>query len=145
MRKALVVSFRRSGGARFTSVLAAMLLLSAALIAQTTVSTGSIVGAVTDPQGAAIGRANIELFLSKSKDQSAVKTVTPDNDGHFAIAGVGAGDYQLRISSTGFTPLFISITVGPKASIEGPLNLKLGVLGGACPGSKTAVQENVTN
>ena len=67
MRKALVVSFRRSGGARFTSVLTAMLLLSAALIAQTTVSTGSIVGAVTDPQGAAVPAARLDISLSASK------------------------------------------------------------------------------
>ncbi len=100
------------------------------------VTVSHVEGNVTDPQGAAIGRANIELFLSKSKDQAPFKSVTPDNDGHFAIAGVGAGDYQLRISSTGFAPLFIPITVGPKASVGGPLNLKLGVLGGACPGSK---------
>ena len=61
MRKALVASFRRSGSARFTSVLAAMLLLSAALTAQTTVSTGSIVGAVTDPQGAVIDGARVTV------------------------------------------------------------------------------------
>jgi hypothetical protein len=100
------------------------------------VTVSRVEGNVTDPQGAAIGRANIELFLPKSKDQAPIKSVTPDNDGHFAIAAVGAGDYQLRISSTGFAPLFLPITVGPKASIDGPLNVKLGILGGACPGSK---------
>ena len=102
-------------------------------------------GNVTDPQGAAIGRANIELFQSKSKDQAAIKSVTPNNDGHFIIADVAPGDYQLRISSTGFAPLFIPVTVGPKASIDGPLNLKLGMLGAACPGSKAAQQESVAN
>ena len=102
-------------------------------------------GNVTDPQGAAIGRANIDLFLSKSKDQAAIKTVTPNSDGHFTIADVAPGQYQLRISSTGFGPLFIPITVGPKASIDGPLNIKLGMLGGACPGSMTAQRESVAN
>jgi hypothetical protein len=109
------------------------------------VTVTRVEGNVTDPQGAAISRANIELFMSKPKDQAAVKTVTPNSDGHFAIAGVGAGDYQLRISSTGFAPLFIPITVGPQASIDGPLNVKLGILGGACPGSKATQQENVPN
>jgi hypothetical protein len=105
---------------------------------------------VSDPEGAAISRANIELSRSKSKDQAAVKTVTPDSNGHFTMADVAPGDYQLRISSTGFAPLFIPITVrpisvGPKAAIDGPLNLKLGMLGGICPGSKAAQQESVAN
>ncbi len=109
------------------------------------VTVSRVEGNVTDPQGAAIGRANIELFLSKSKDQAAIKTVTPNSDGHFIIADVGPGDYQLRISSTGFGPLFIPITVGPKASIDGPLKVKLGMLGGACPGSRAAQQESIAN
>jgi Carboxypeptidase regulatory-like domain len=108
------------------------------------VTVSRIEGNVTDSQGAAIGRANIELFQSKSKDQAAVKSVAPNNNGHFTIADVAPGDYQLRISSTGFAPLFISITVAPNASIDRPLNLKLGVLGGACPGSKAAQQENIS-
>jgi hypothetical protein len=109
------------------------------------VTVSHVEGNVTDPEGAAIGRANIELFLSKSKDQPARKTVTPDSDGHFTIAEVAPGDYQLRISSTGFAPLFIPITVGPKASLDNPLNVKLGILGGACPGSKAIQQERVSN
>jgi hypothetical protein len=109
------------------------------------VTVSRVEGNVTDPQSAAIGRANIELFLSQSKDQAAMKIVTPNSDGHFTMADVAPGDYQLRISSTGFAPLFIPITVGPKSSIDGPLHLKLGMLGGACPGSKAALQESVAN
>jgi hypothetical protein len=109
------------------------------------VTVSHVEGNVTDPQGAAISRANIELFLSKSKDQTAIKTVKPDSDGHFTIADVGPGDYQLRISSTGFAPLFIPITVAAKGSIDGPLNLKLGMLGGACPGLNATQQERVSN
>ena len=109
------------------------------------VTVSHVEGNVTDSEGAAIARANIDLFLSKTKDQAAIKTVTPNSDGHFTIADVAPGDYQLRISSTGFTPLFISITVGPRVSINGPLNLKLGMLGGACPGSKSAQPERVSN
>jgi hypothetical protein len=113
------------------------------------VTVSHVEGNVTDPQGAAISRANVELFLSKSKDQAASKTATPNSDGHFTMADVAPGDYELRISSTGFSPLFVPVTVGPKASVDGPLHLKLGVLGGACPnskiGSKAAQQERVAN
>jgi hypothetical protein len=109
------------------------------------VAVSHVEGNVTDPEGAAISRANIDLLLLKTKDRAAIKSVNPDNDGHFTIADVAPGDYRLRISSTGFTPLFISITVGPKASANGPLNLKLGMLGGACPGLKATQRESVTN
>jgi hypothetical protein len=114
------------------------------------VTVSRVEGNVSDPQGAAISRANIDLFLSKPKDQAAIKTARPNSDGHFSMADVAPGDYQLRISSTGFAPLFIPITVGPitvgpKSSIDGPLHLKLGMLGGACPGSKDAQQESVAN
>ena len=109
------------------------------------VTLSRIEGNVTDPEGAAISRANIDLFPSKSKDQAPVKTVTPDSDGHFSMADVAPGGYQLRISSTGFSPLFIPMKVVPKASSDGALHLKLGMLGGACPGSKAARQESVAN
>jgi hypothetical protein len=113
------------------------------------VTVSHVEGNVTDPQGAVISRANIELFLSKSKDQAAIKSATPNSDGHFTMADVAPGDYQLRISSTGFAPLFVSIKVGSKPSVDGPLHLKLGMLGGACPnskgGSKAAQQESVAN
>jgi len=113
------------------------------------VTVSRVEGNVSDPQGAAISRANIDLFLSKSKDQAAIKTAAPNSDGHFTMGDVVPGEYQLRISSTGFAPLFIPITVDSKASIDGPLHLKLGMLGGACPnskiGSKAAQQESVAN
>jgi hypothetical protein len=109
------------------------------------VSVSRVEGQVSDSQGAAIGRANIELFLSRSRDQAAIKTVTSESDGHFTIAEIVPGDYQLRVSSIGFAPLFISIAVGPKASTDGPLNLRLGMLGGVCPVSKAAQQERVAN
>ncbi len=109
------------------------------------VTVSRVEGNVTDPEGAVIGRANIELFRSNSKEQAAIKTATPNSDGHFTIADVAPGDYQLRISSIGFAPLFIPVTVGPKASIDGPLRVKLGILGGACPGSKVAQQESIAH
>jgi hypothetical protein len=109
------------------------------------VTVSRVEGNVSNPEGAAISRANIELFPSKSKDQAPLKTVTPDSDGRFSMADVAPGDYQLRISSTGFSPLFIPIKVGPGASSDGALHFKLGMLGGACPGSKATPQESVAN
>lgn len=45
---------------RFSAVISAILLMAAALaVAQTTISTGSIVGTVTDPQGAVVTGAKV--------------------------------------------------------------------------------------
>ncbi len=42
-------------------VLAAVLLFSAAMMAQRTISTGSIVGTVTDPSGAVVSGAKVTI------------------------------------------------------------------------------------
>ena len=46
---------------RLSLVLAIVMLLSGSLIAQTTVGTGSIVGTLTDPQGAVITGAKVTI------------------------------------------------------------------------------------
>ena len=108
MRKALVVSFRRSGGARFTSVLAAMLLLSAALLAQTTVSTGSIVGAVTDPQGAVIDGARVTVT---NLGTGQVIELTTNSAGAYNSGALAPGSYRVQVSSRGFKAAAIPVTV----------------------------------
>lgn len=108
MRKALVVSFRRSGGARFTSVLAAMLLLSATLIAQTTVSTGSIVGAVTDPQGAVIVGARVTVT---NLGTGQVVELTTNSAGAYNSGALAPGNYRVQVSSRGFKAAAIPVTV----------------------------------
>ena len=58
----LSVNSSRHLGARFgLFTMVAFLLVSPMLLAQTTISTGSIVGTVTDPQGAVVAGAKVTI------------------------------------------------------------------------------------
>ena len=92
-------------------------------------------GKLTDDQGAVIDRAQIDLE-SKSQDEKDTRTAVPDKTGHFAVTDVAPGDYQLRISSTGFAPFLIPISVAPKAPLGSPLDVRLSILGSTCADAK---------
>ena len=75
-----------------------MLTMCAALMAQ---GPGSIRGQVLDQSGASVPKASVTI----SGPNNAVKVATTDNDGNYAIAGVPAGKYTIRIIAAGFTLL----------------------------------------
>jgi uncharacterized surface anchored protein len=88
-------------------------------------------GRLTDSEGAVINRAQIELFRV-SGDAKAVETATPDKTGHFTIQNASPGEYQLRISSVGFAPLFVPLTVVPAQDSVRSIDVQLSVLGSSC-------------
>jgi hypothetical protein len=75
-----------------------VLLTCAALMAQ---GPGSIRGQVLDPSGAAVPKATVTV----TGPNNVVKVATTDNDGNYAIAGLPAGKYLIRIIAAGFTML----------------------------------------
>jgi len=99
------------------------------------ITVSQLHGNLSDEEGAAINRAHLEL-VANSTQQIAIKSAAPDKEGHFSLTDVTTGEYQLRISSTGFAPLLIPITVASKASTDDALDVKLSVLGGACSTAK---------
>jgi hypothetical protein len=81
-----------------TSLLVLMLApLSVRLAAQ--VQTGSVSGTVTDPTGAVIVGAKVQLILSLT---GSTRTVTTGTRGNFVFGNVSAGTYELRVSQPGF-------------------------------------------
>ena len=62
-------------------------------------ATGQVTGVVTDPTGSVVPKAKIELT---SKTTSQVRTTTTGTDGAYTFALVMPGDYQVRVSMTGF-------------------------------------------
>src|SRR6266478_6493290 len=109
MNRVLVVDFRRSGGVRFSLVLAAMLLLSAAfLVAQTTVSTGSVIGTVSDPQGALISGARVSIA---NLGTGQVMELATNSSGAYTSGALAPGTYRVQISSRGFKSSVISVNV----------------------------------
>src|SRR5258708_9537565 len=89
------------------------LLVSALLLAQT-VGTGSIVGIVTDPQGAVVGGARVAIT---NKGTAAVIHVTTSAAGAYTSGPIVPGDYAGRVEAKGFK------------TIELPLVLQVGNTG----------------
>jgi hypothetical protein len=65
---------------------------------QAATGTGSIHGVVVDKDGAVYEGAKIQLV----QGNASARTTTSDSNGQFQFSGVGAGAFQLVISSSGF-------------------------------------------
>jgi outer membrane receptor protein involved in Fe transport len=91
IHKALAMS------ALFFSLL--MLLAAVAPLLQAQEVTGSIVGTVTDPSGAAISGAKV---TAKDVDRGTVLTTISNGEGAFSIPRVPIGNYQVRAEAKGF-------------------------------------------
>ena len=75
-----------------------MFLLPCWLISQNI--TGTIVGTVTDPSGAAVPGAKVTVFnLAQNRDQ---QTVTTDASGNYAAVQLPVGRYKVTIEAPGF-------------------------------------------
>lgn len=102
--------------------LAAIVLLSSTMLAQTTISTGSIVGTVTDPSGAVVSGAKV-LIINKGTNQTI--TITTNSSGTFSSGALIPGDYRVRVAGTGFTTSEVSVVV--QVNTTASANVKLAV------------------
>jgi hypothetical protein len=104
----------------------ALLLASPLLTAQTTISTGSIVGTVTDPQGAVVPAAKVTIS-DKGTGQAIATSTT--STGTFNSGALIPGEYVIRVEAQGFktTQQTIAVEVGVTAS--GNVKLQLGEAG----------------
>jgi carboxypeptidase family protein len=104
-------------------VMFACLLCSSPLLAQTTISTGSIVGTVTDPQGAVISGAKVTI-TNKGTQQTVTTNTT--SAGTYASGALIPGDYVVRIEAQGFTSVDLSVVVQVNTTSSGNLQLAVG-------------------
>src|SRR6202140_937415 len=110
----------------FVFVLAAWLkLLSIAppLCAQTTVSTGSIVGAVGDPSGAVVSGAKITITNLAT---GQLINLTTNSSGSFNSGALVPGSYKTLVSAKGFSSAeaTVIVLVGNTATVN--VNLQIG-------------------
>jgi hypothetical protein len=87
---------------------AALSLPCARAMAQTTVGTGSIVGAVSDQSGAVITGATVAI--TNIATSQAIKRVT-NASGSFNSGAVVPGNYKTLVSAKGFSSAEVSLTV----------------------------------
>jgi len=105
------------------SILFCVMLWSLSLLAQTTISTGSIQGTVTDPSGAVVGGAQISI---RNKATGRVITTKSTSAGAYTSGALTPGDYLLRVEAQGFKTSEVSLTVQVGVTAAGNVKLQLG-------------------
>lgn len=107
-------------------ILAPLLILLAfhiSLSAQTTASTGSIRGTVTDPSGAVLSGAKVTI---NNKSTGHLITVTTTSAGAYTSGALTPGDYTIRIEASGFKTTEIPVTVEVGVTASGDAKLQVG-------------------
>jgi len=107
----------------FTLLVTCVLAASTVLLAQTTVSQGSIQGTITDPSGAVVGGAKITIT---HKETGQVSTTTSTNSGTFNSGGLIPGDYVLRVEAKGFRTSERAYAVQVGVTSSGNIKLEVG-------------------
>ena len=105
------------------SLVAIVLLLSSTLLAQTTISTGSVVGTVTDPSGAVLGGAKVTIT---DKATGSVVTTTTTSTGTYASGALAPGKYQVRVEEKGFKSAEFTVEVQVNTTASGNIKLEVG-------------------
>jgi Carboxypeptidase regulatory-like domain len=100
----------------------ALVLSPAVALAQTTISTGSIVGTVTDPSGAVVGGAKVQI---KNKATGQVITTNSSSAGTFSSGALTPGEYEVRVESQGFKSAEVPVVV--QVNTTASANVKLAV------------------
>ena len=102
---------------------AAALLWSVSAAAQTQITTGVIQGTVSDPQGAVVPGAAVEV---KNLDTNLTRTTTTDGDGRFVALLLPPGRYTVTVGKSGFATVVqenVNLTVGQAISL--PVAMKV--------------------
>lgn len=84
-----------------TAALFALAAIFAGVTAAQTI-TGTIVGSVVDPSGAAVANAEVSVEQTAT---GAKRTVNTNDQGDFLLGSLQPGEYQLTVSSSGFKTL----------------------------------------
>jgi hypothetical protein len=121
------------------ALLAAMSIGSTRLVAQTTVSQGSIQGTVTDATGAVIAGAKITI-TNKATGQVINQTTT--GSGAYNSGGLLPGDYVIRVEANGFRTAEEPITVQTTVTASGNIKLEVGNVNQVVEVQASSVQVN---
>jgi len=108
-----------------TFVLAITFLLSSTLLlAQTTISTGSIQGTVTDPSGAVLSGAKVTITERATNQIITTKT---NSSGVYTSGALVPGDYLVRVEASGFKAAQEPIIVLVGNTANGNIKLAVGL------------------
>jgi hypothetical protein len=82
----------------------------------------SIQGTVTDPSGAVVAGATLQL---KSLDTGVVRTSNAGPDGVYHFVSLGPGRYEVRTSAKGFLDVVVTIDLTTAQTLDVPIKLQL--------------------
>jgi hypothetical protein len=111
---------------KLENVLLTMAVLIASSIvvhAQTTISTGSVQGTVTDQSGALVAAAKVTIT---NKSTSRVINVSTTSAGAYASGALTPGDYVVRVEAKGFKTSEAAFTVQVGVTSSGNIKLQVG-------------------
>jgi carboxypeptidase family protein len=91
--------------------------------AQSTISTGTIQGTVTDPNGAVVPDANITIT---NKATGQVSKVTSSGSGTYASGALTPGEYEVRVAAKGFQTQALTVPVQVGNITPGNVKMTLG-------------------
>src|SRR5919107_245743 len=102
---------------------AALLLLMTFVMAGAQESRGSLTGTVTDPNGAALPGATVEV---RNVETNVANTVTTNEEGNYSFPLLNPGKYTLTITASGFanaTRENIEIRVADRLTLDVPMSV----------------------
>jgi hypothetical protein len=105
------------------SAIAILLASSTRIHAQTTISTGSIQGTVTDPSGAVVSGAKVSI---RNKGTNQTIPTTTNSSGAYASGALIPGEYVVRVEAAGFKTVELPVTVEVNTTASGSVKLILG-------------------
>ncbi len=116
----MLASYTRS--LRATFIVGSFLSIALCALAQSAGNSTSVVGTVTDPSGAVVPNALVEIHNPIS---GFARTTTSDSSGHFAIPNVPFNPYHFTTTSQGFAPFTQDIDVRSVVPLTVSVALKL--------------------
>jgi len=102
---------------------AVLCLFSCTLFSQTTISTGSIQGTVTDQSGAVVASAKVSVT---NKSTGRVVRATTTSAGTYASGALTPGDYTIRVEAPGFKTTELPVVVQVGVTTAGSAKLQVG-------------------
>src|SRR6185312_8258090 len=101
-----------------------LLLLTGTMVSSQAVSTGTVIGTVTDQQGAVVPDATVSLV---DKSTNAEIKTTSNSAGHYAFPHVNSGTYDIRVTKQGFqTAIIPNQTVQIASALTEDIKLTVG-------------------
>ena len=103
--------------AKFTVLVAAMILMAVSSMAQVQATAADLIGTVTDPNGAVVPGATVH---ARNVANEISRTVTADDQGEYQIIGLPPGEYEVTAEAATFKKVVISpvrLALGQRAEL----------------------------